>query len=94
MIPLDQDSARRLAIVAGIVCVTGVSLAPFHMKAFLYPTGIVHDVKHLVVFAVTAAMLCPKAVSFRKAAVLAFAVWGFGAVLEIAQWRIYNNAFE
>ncbi len=83
---------RWTLLWAGFVAV--ISLMPQAFKMRLGTSGIFHGWAHLVVFAVTAILVCRKDAPLTSQVWRALAVIAFAAVIEYLQHAFYGNSFE
>ena len=74
--------------------VTALSLAPLSVKSMLGAKGHFHEAGHLIIFLITAVLLCWTAVTVRARLLRYLAVCCFGVAMETLEAIVYGNRFE
>ncbi len=84
----------RVVIGVWVLFVFALSLAPLSIKMELHTTGRMHSLGHFVVFAITAFLLCWKAVGLQAKLPRLLAAVVFGLASEGLEKVAYHPRFE
>ena len=74
--------------------VAAVSLMPWRFKVLLGTAGMFHSWAHLLVFAITAMLVCRKNAALPSQVLRTVAALLFAVAIEYLQHVLYGNAFE
>jgi hypothetical protein len=84
----------RVVFASWIALMAGLSIAPDRIKRRLHTTGHFHYLGHVVIFAITAAVVTCTAKTLRSRVLRAGCIVAFGITLESAEVIAYHGWFE
>jgi len=84
----------RVIFAGWIALMAGLSIAPDWFKRRLHTTGHFHYLGHIVIFAITAAVVTSRVKNFPGRILRAGCILAFGIALESAQAIAYHGWFE
>ena len=84
----------RWIVIAWLVFITGLSIAPLGVKTQLGTTGPYHDVGHLLVFFIATILLCSLARGVISRFIRYLGACCFGVLLEWLETAIYHDGME
>ena len=90
----DRQALMRLVGLLWLLFVTAISMMPLKYKYRAGTTGVFHTPGHLVIFVVTALLLCWRSPNIGSRFLRWLGICCFAVAIEILEWVTYHNRME